>query len=172
LRVAVNVSSLQIRRRKFVEDVLHAIDDLTAEDYGLDLEITETVLLQDLDDARRKLRRLQEAGVRIAIDDFGTGYSSLGLLPSLPADILKIDRVFIRGLPDDPACTALTSSIIRIASALDLATVAEGVETSAQLELLRDFLCTQSQGYLHARPMPAEGLERLLAREQAATDTI
>jgi diguanylate cyclase (GGDEF)-like protein/PAS domain S-box-containing protein len=172
LRVGVNVSSLQIRRRKFVEDVLHAIEGLDAEGYGVDIEITETVLLQDLDDARRKLHRLREAGVRIAIDDFGTGYSSLGLLPSLPVDILKIDRVFIKGLPEDAACAALTSSIIRIASALGLATVAEGVETPAQLQLLRSFLCTQSQGYLHARPMPAEGLERLLAREQTAAHSI
>jgi diguanylate cyclase (GGDEF)-like protein/PAS domain S-box-containing protein len=168
LRVGVNVSSVQIRRRKFVEDVLQTVEGLTAtaDGFGLDLEITETVLLQDLDDARRKLHRLRAAGIRIAIDDFGTGYSSLGLLTTLPVDILKIDRVFIRGLPEDRASTALTSSIIQIASAFGLVTVAEGVERPAQLRMLRTFLCSQSQGYLHGKPMPREELEDLLAGER------
>ena len=130
---------------------------------GLDLEITESSVLRDLEDTRRKLRRLREAGVRIAIDDFGTGYSALGLLPTLPLDILKIDRVFIQGLPSDPASVALTSSIIRIASTFDLVTVAEGVESAPQLAMLRKFHCSQTQGYLHAKPMSAGELGALLA---------
>jgi diguanylate cyclase (GGDEF)-like protein/PAS domain S-box-containing protein len=162
LRVAVNVSALQIRRRRFVDEVLKAIDGLTADGFGVDLEITESSVLQDLEDTSRKLRRLREAGVRIAIDDFGTGYSSLGLLPRLPADILKIDKTFVRGLPDNQASVALTSSIIRIASTFGLATVAEGVETLVQLDMLRTFHCDQSQGYLHARPMPVDELETRL----------
>jgi EAL domain-containing protein (putative c-di-GMP-specific phosphodiesterase class I) len=158
----VNVSALQIRRRRFVDEVLKAIDGLTADGFGVDLEITESSVLQDLEDTSRKLRRLREAGVRIAIDDFGTGYSSLGLLPRLPADILKIDKTFVRGLPDNQASVALTSSIIRIASTFGLATVAEGVETLVQLDMLRTFHCDQSQGYLHARPMPVDELETRL----------
>jgi diguanylate cyclase (GGDEF)-like protein/PAS domain S-box-containing protein len=159
LRVAVNVSSLQIRRRRFVEEILQAVDSASPAKVGLDLEITETSLLQDLDDARRKLHHLRSAGIRIAIDDFGTGYSSLGLLPTVPVDILKIDRSFIQGLPRDRASVALTASIVQIATAFDLSTVAEGVESAEQLEMLRTFGCSQSQGFLHARPMPAKELE-------------
>ncbi len=165
LRIAVNVSAQQIRRRGFVEDVLRSIAGWSNADYGLDIEITETSLLQDLEETSRKLHALREAGVRIAIDDFGTGYSSLGLLPTLPIDILKIDRVFVRGLPQDHASISLTSSIIQIASAFDLATVAEGVETVEQLALLRELRCGHSQGYLHSRPVPLEELEPAFVKQ-------
>ncbi|MGQ0836332.1 MAG: EAL domain-containing protein [Gammaproteobacteria bacterium] len=163
LRVAVNVSALQIRRRTFVEQVLAVVSGWPLPGYGIDIEITETGLLQDLEGTTRKLRVLREAGVRVAIDDFGTGYSSLGLLSKLPVDLLKIDRTFINGLPDDRASRTLVSSIINLAFAFDLIAVAEGVETPAQLEALRAMKCPQSQGFLHARPMPAAQLEVLLA---------
>jgi diguanylate cyclase (GGDEF)-like protein len=163
LRVAVNVSALQIRRRNFVDQMLVAASGWARPGYGVDMEITETGLLQDLDGTTRKLRVLREAGVRVAIDDFGTGYSSLGLLSKLPVDLLKIDRVFIKGLPDDRASVTLVSSIISLAFAFDLIAVAEGVETPEQLAALRALKCPQSQGYLHARPMPAANLEALLA---------
>jgi diguanylate cyclase (GGDEF)-like protein/PAS domain S-box-containing protein len=167
LRISVNVSALQIRRRTFVEEVLRSAEGFGSDGYGIDIEITETSVLQDLEDTRRKLRLLREAGIRIAIDDFGTGYSSLGLLPTLPIDILKIDRAFIQGLPENPASVALTSSIIQIASAFGLATVAEGVESVAQLEKLRTLNCHQSQGYLHWKPMPIEALGTLLERQRS-----
>ena len=170
LRISVNVSALQIRRREFVEEVLRAVEDFATDDYGIDIEITETSVLQDLEDTRRKLRRLRTAGIRIAIDDFGTGYSSLGLLPTLPIDVLKIDRAFIHGLPQDQASVALTSSVIQIASAFGLATVAEGVESIEQLEMLRTLNCDQSQGYLHWKPMPVGELEELLARQARASE--
>ena len=170
LRVSVNVSALQIRRREFVEEVLRAVDGFGTDDYGIDIEITETSVLQDLEDTRRKLRRLRAAGIRIAIDDFGTGYSSLGLLPTLPIDTLKIDRAFIQGVPKDQASVALTSSVIQIASAFGLATVAEGVESIEQLEMLRILKCNHSQGYLHWRPMPFGELEELLARQARASE--
>jgi EAL domain-containing protein (putative c-di-GMP-specific phosphodiesterase class I) len=101
----------------------------------------------------------------VAIDDFGTGYSSLGLLSKLPVDLLKIDRTFISGLPDDPASGTLVSSIIGLASAFNLIAVAEGVETVQQLELLRKLKCNHSQGFLHSRPIPAEQLEQILAQQ-------
>jgi diguanylate cyclase (GGDEF)-like protein len=167
LRISVNVSALQIRRRAFVEEVVRRVEDFGNDGYGIDIEITETSVLQDLEDTRSKLRLLREAGIRIAIDDFGTGYSSLGLLPTLPIDILKIDRAFIQGLPENPASVALTSSIIQIASAFGLATVAEGVESVAQLEKLRTLNCHQSQGYLHWKPMPIEALGTLLERQRS-----
>lgn len=167
LRVAVNVASLQIRRRNFVETVLQHATGWAEPGYGIDLEITETGLLQDLEGTSRKLRELREAGLRIAIDDFGTGYSSLGLLSKLPVDSLKIDRGFISGLPADRASLTLVSSIIGLASAFDLTAVAEGVETKEQLALLRRFGCHQSQGYLHSRPLPVEQMDILLAHQRA-----
>lgn len=166
LRVAVNASALQTRRRTFVDRVLSAARASHADGCGLDIEITESSLLQDLDSTTRKLRELREAGIRIAIDDFGTGYSSLGLLSTLPLDLLKIDRVFIKGLPEDRASRTLVSSIIGLALAFDLIAVAEGVETIGQLDALRAMSCQQSQGYLHGQPMPAEELEALLARRR------
>ncbi len=169
LRVAVNVSALQVRRRTFVENVLNRATGWPVEGYGVDIEITETGLLQDLDGTSRKLRELRGAGLRIAIDDFGTGYSSLGLLSKLPVDLLKIDRAFISGLPSDRASVTLVSSIIGLASAFNLTTIAEGVERPEQLEILRTLKCHQSQGYLHSRPVPVEQIEALLERQGSAT---
>ncbi len=120
VRVAVNVSALQVRRRTFVDSVLKAATGWAHEGYGVDIEITETGLLQDLEGTSRKLRELRSEGLRIAIDDFGTGYSSLGLLSKLPVDLLKIDRAFISGLPADRASVTLVSSIISLASAFNL----------------------------------------------------
>jgi EAL domain-containing protein (putative c-di-GMP-specific phosphodiesterase class I) len=114
-----------------------------------------------------KLRALRAAGVRVAIDDFGTGYSSLSRLSDLPVDTLKIDRSFINGLPGDRAAACLVPTVIGLARAFELLTVAEGVETPAQLNFLRHAGCDQSQGFLHAKPMPAAALERLLARSES-----
>jgi diguanylate cyclase (GGDEF)-like protein len=165
VRVAVNVSVQQVRRRTFVDTVLGAAGDCLADGFGVDIEITETGLLHDMEGASRKLRELRNAGMRIAIDDFGTGYSSLGLLSKLPVDILKVDRSFISGLPGDRASVTLVSSIIGLASAFNLTVVAEGVETLGQLEQLRRLKCNYSQGYLHSRPVPSLELERMLAAQ-------
>jgi len=165
VRIAVNVSAQQIRRRTFVGQVLAAARPCLGERYGLDLEITETGLLHDVDGASRKLRELRAAGLRIALDDFGTGYSSLGLLSKLPVDLVKIDRSFITGLPADKASVTLVSSVIGLASSFGLRVVAEGVETEGQLRILREMGCNQSQGYLHSRPVAAEQFAKLL-REQ------
>jgi diguanylate cyclase (GGDEF)-like protein len=169
VRIAVNVSVQQVRRRTFVDHVLTATSDCASDGFGVDLEITETGLLHDMDAASRKLRELRAAGMRIAIDDFGTGYSSLGLLSKLPVDILKIDRSFIAGLPAERASVTLVSSIIGLASAFNLAVVAEGVETLGQLEQLRRMRCNYSQGYLHSRPVPAAEFERMLAAQAIRT---
>jgi len=165
LRVAVNVSAVQLRQRTFVRNVLEACARLEeCEGFGLDLEITETTLLQDLEGTSRKLRELRSNGIRIALDDFGTGYSSLGLLSKLPVDLLKIDRSFVHGLPDDPASVALVESIIRLASAFDLVAVVEGVETTKQLDALRSMRCNYWQGFLHGPPVPVSQIERILPR--------
>jgi diguanylate cyclase (GGDEF)-like protein len=166
VRVSVNVSALQLRRRTFVDDVLETAKGLNEGGFGLDLEITETSLLQDLDVITAKLHPLRSTGIRIALDDFGTGYSSLGLLTRLPVDVLKIDRSFIRGLPADCAHVALTSSIVQLASAFRLATIAEGVETREQLDQLRKLGCTRIQGQVYSKPLPEDQFQRLLYQKR------
>jgi diguanylate cyclase (GGDEF)-like protein len=166
LHVAVNCSPLQLRRAGFAEQVLDIVSGWTGGGWGLDLEITESLLIDPASSEVMKLRALRNAGVRVAIDDFGTGYSSLSRLSDLPVDTLKIDRSFIDGLPGDRACARLVPTVISLARAFDLVTVAEGVETRAQLNFLERAGCMQSQGFLHAQPMPAAALEALLALEQ------
>jgi len=168
VRAAVNVSAVQFRGRDFIDFMLDSVKDLPRDPHGcgIDLEITETALLQDIDGANRQLRELRAAGIRIALDDFGTGYSSLGLLSKLPVDLLKIDRSFISGLPGDHTSMTLTRTIIALASSFGLLTVAEGVETAQQFELLRTLNCDQSQGYFHCAPVAAQEIDKLLAADQ------
>jgi diguanylate cyclase (GGDEF)-like protein len=168
VRVAVNVSAVQFRGRAFIDFMLNLVKDWSGDPqgFGIDLEITETALLQDVDGANRQLRELRAAGIRIALDDFGTGYSSLGLLSKLPVDLLKIDRSFISGLPGDHTSMTLTRTIIALASAFGLLTVAEGVETAEQFELLQDLNCDQSQGYFHCPPVPAQEIDKLLVQDR------
>ena len=169
MRVGVNVSAQQLGQREFLQGLLGLAERLAPFDgFGLDIEITETTLFKDLAGMSAKLRELRKAGIRVALDDFGTGYSSLGLLSKLPVDVLKIDRSFVIGLPEDPASVTLVASIVELASAFDLITVAEGVESEQQLAALRGLRCSHSQGFLHSAPVPARELERMLARAQAA----
>ena len=168
MRLAVNVSATQLKQPEFVPGLLGLAERLAPlTGFGLDIEITETTLMQDLEGTSRKLQELRQAGIRIALDDFGTGYSSLGLLSKLPVDALKIDRSFVAGLPDDQASVTLVASIVELASAFDLVTVAEGVETAEQVAALRALRCRQSQGFLHSAPVPASELEHMLARGDA-----
>jgi diguanylate cyclase (GGDEF)-like protein len=165
VHVAVNCSPLQLRRPRFAEQVLDIVAGWTGGGWGLDLEITESLLIDPESAEVLQLRCLRNAGVRMAIDDFGTGYSSLSRLSDLPVDTLKIDRSFINGLPGDRASARLVPTVISLARAFDLMTVAEGVETRAQLNFLERAGCMQSQGFLHAQPMPAAALEPLLVRQ-------
>jgi EAL domain-containing protein (putative c-di-GMP-specific phosphodiesterase class I) len=135
----------------------------------LELELTEGMLMEDIEQSRVDLRELKDMGVRLAVDDFGTGYSSLSYLKRFPLDTLKIDRSFIQDLPGDHDDAAITTAIIRLAKSLGLTTVAEGVETEAQRALLLAEGCDCLQGYLWGRPVPAAELEALLrqVREKA-----
>jgi diguanylate cyclase (GGDEF)-like protein len=167
MRVGVNVSAQQLRQREFLHGLLGLAERLAPlAGFGLDIEITETTLLQDLEGTSEKLRELRKAGIRVALDDFGTGYSSLGLLSKLPVDVLKIDRSFVLGLPEDVASVTLVASVIELASAFDLITVAEGVETAEQLAGLRALRCSHSQGFLHSAAVPAHELAQMLSRER------
>ena len=129
IRVAVNVSPLQLRRRDFVDRVLASIAPSGSSAAGLDIEITESMLMHDLELSIRKLAQLREAGLGVAIDDFGTGYSSLRLLAKLPVDTLKIDKSFVQSIVDTPNVATLVSTVISLARAFNMKTVAEGVET-------------------------------------------
>jgi PAS domain S-box-containing protein/diguanylate cyclase (GGDEF)-like protein len=164
IRVAVNVSPLQLRRRDFVERVLRSIDPTIKRPAGIDIEITESMLMQDIELSIGKLTQLREAGIGVAIDDFGTGYSSLRLLARLPIDTLKIDRSFVQSITDGAKNMMLVSTIISLARTFGMRTVAEGVETAEQLQLLARIDCDQAQGFLFARPAPASEVPAVVAR--------
>jgi EAL domain-containing protein (putative c-di-GMP-specific phosphodiesterase class I) len=171
-RIAINLSPPELRRQNNARDILDSIgtDLLGDPGWGIDIEVTEGALVGDSSGCINALRLLRGAGLRIAIDDFGTGFSSLGRLSELPIDTLKIDRSFTIRLPDDAKGCTLVSTIIDLAHAFDMTTVAEGVETSAQLAYLTQHGCDASQGYLHSRPVPKEEFERLLAPPVSAAD--
>jgi diguanylate cyclase (GGDEF)-like protein len=162
-RIAVNVSPLQHGQPDFVERLEAVLKKYPLASRGLDLEITESVLMEDLAGNTEKLRRAKAAGLSVAIDDFGTGYSSLGYISRLPIDALKIDRSFVTRMAEDPQEVAIVTTIISLAHALDLKVIAEGVETEQQAHLLRLLKCDQIQGYLVARPQAAADMEAQLA---------
>src|SRR3989441_267075 len=163
-RIAVNVSQLQLRRKSFVEDVRAALRADGADGGGVDLEITESLLMHHAAESIRKLAALRDSGLRISLDDFGTGFSSLAYLSRLPLDTLKIDRGFVQGMTENPHDTSIVGTIISLAQALRLKVVAEGVETEQQAQLLRLLRCDQAQGFLFSRPVPAEDIEALLKK--------
>jgi diguanylate cyclase (GGDEF)-like protein len=163
VRIAVNISPVELRRRNTAQEILECIGDLAGDpDWGIDIEITEGALFGDSSACVHALRLLRAAGVRIAIDDFGTGFSSLGRLSELPIDTLKIDRMFTSRLPADRRGCTLVSTIIGLSHAFDMTAVAEGVETRDQLNYLMREGCDESQGFLHSRPVPKADFERLL----------
>jgi diguanylate cyclase (GGDEF)-like protein len=161
-RVAVNVSSLLLRRRTFVEDVRTALGGTTLGGGGVDLEITESLLMSDIEESIRKLRALRETGMHIALDDFGTGYSSLAYLSRLPIDTVKIDRGFVRNMVSKAEDASIVSAILSLARALNLRVVAEGVETETQARLLGRLGCDEMQGFLFSPAVPAEAIAALL----------
>lgn len=163
-RIAVNVSALQLGQPDFVASVDAVLKTTPEAAEGLDLELTESVLMVDLAGNIEKLRAVKERGLQVAIDDFGTGYSSLGYLSRLPLDALKVDRSFIDHMAEDPQQMSIVTAIISLAHAIDLKVIAEGVETATQAQLLRLLRCDQIQGYLLARPQPAEAVVKLLGQ--------
>ena len=155
LVMAVNLSSLQFKRGNLVETVTNALALSGLPAAQLELELTESILLQDMETVMKTLRRLKEMGVKLSIDDFGTGYSSLSYLKRLEVDKLKIDQSFVRDMVDDSGDAAIVKAIIQLGHTLQLTVIAEGVENEAQLEILRGLECDEIQGYLFGRPVPA-----------------
>jgi diguanylate cyclase len=161
-RIAVNVSSIQLLRRDFVEQVRALLDQLVPRAVALDFEITESVLMQDVEGSIRKLHAVRDLGVNIAVDDFGTGYSSLAYLSRLPVNALKIDRSFTHCMLGGGEHMSIVSTIVSLAHAMQLKVIAEGVETREQLNMLRSLGCDEIQGYLISHPVPALKVEGIL----------
>ncbi|MCI0911590.1 putative bifunctional diguanylate cyclase/phosphodiesterase [Pseudomonas sp. NPDC089743] len=161
--MAINVAALQIERSDYVSSLAQALECHGLAPSLLEVEITESLLMESQQQACEVLAQLQAMGVTTAVDDFGTGYSSLAYLRALPIDHLKIDRAFIKDLPDDDDAVAVARAIIDLGHALGFRITAEGIETQEQYDFLRNAGCDQGQGYLLARPMPAADLARWLA---------
>lgn len=169
IRIAVNVTPMQLGQPGFADTFHRCTRSWTGDGWGLDIEITERMLQEDSAEEIARLDHLRASGTRVAIDDFGTGYSSLSRLSSLPIDTLKIDRSFITGLVPGTPGEALIQTIISLARALKLSTIAEGVETQEQLQQLRRMGCEEFQGYLYSKPVCAEDFVALLAAARNAS---
>ncbi|MFW9267968.1 PAS domain S-box protein [Pseudomonas sp. NR3] len=161
-KLCVNISPRQFRQSDFVERIESSLSRHGLPYCVLKLEITEGIVIQNLDDTIGKMRRLKKLGVSFAMDDFGTGYSSLTYLKRLPVDTLKIDQSFVRDATSDPNDAEIIRAIVAMARSLNLEMIAEGVETLEQLQFLQGLDCHLYQGYLHSRPLPLEAFERLL----------
>jgi EAL domain-containing protein (putative c-di-GMP-specific phosphodiesterase class I) len=161
--VSVNISIVQFRQSNLVEKVRKVLETFGLAPALLTAEITESSFMEDLEFTKATLTELRDIGISISIDDFGTGYSSLSYLKRLPVDNLKIDISFIRELGKDRDAEAIVSAIITMANALNMKTIAEGVETEEQWRILRLLRCDITQGFYFSRPLPAEGIEKLFA---------
>jgi EAL domain-containing protein (putative c-di-GMP-specific phosphodiesterase class I) len=163
VKVAVNVSPAQLKSRNLLKSVTAALEASGMPASRLQLEITESVLMQNTFSTLETLHGLRKLGVQIAMDDFGTGYSSLSYLRSFPFDKIKIDRSFINDIADKDESGAIVQAVTSLASRLNIATTAEGVETEAQLQIVERLGCTEMQGYLYSRPVPLNQLIALLS---------
>ena len=160
-RIAVNVSALQFHQSDFVSNVKQALEDTGASPTWLTLEMTESILLQDVDETVEKIQMLKRLGVRFSIDDFGTGYSSLAYLKRLPIDEIKIDRSFVRDIMIDANDAALVDTILTLAGHIGLEVVAEGVESAQIFKFLGERGCPYFQGYYFSEPVSAEAFDAL-----------
>jgi predicted signal transduction protein with EAL and GGDEF domain len=162
INVCVNVSARQFTEKNLISHVVGALKDSGLNAKYLELELTESLIMQDVEQAVATMKELQGLGVQLSIDDFGTGYSSLSALKNFPVVRLKIDKSFIDGLPADENDRAVASAVISLGQKLNLKVIAEGVETDAQVAFLRDNNCDEIQGYHFSRPIPAQEIEELL----------
>ena len=162
--LSVNISSIQFRQHDFVNKIINTLYKYDMNPEDLEIELTESVLIDEYYNVCEKMEELRDFGIRISIDDFGTGYSSLSYLKKLPADTIKIDKSFIDTLNNDRSTGIIVSSIINMSQDLGFKTVAEGVETDEQLRALKDMSCDLIQGYFLGRPIDKEAMDELLLR--------
>lgn len=160
--MSLNVSAIQYKQADFIERVVHILEKYDVSPYEIELEITESILIDDFKEITEKLCALREIGIKISLDDFGTGYSSLSYLKGLPIDTLKIDKSFIDTVITDENTRIITESIIYMVKKLGFETIAEGVETQEQYDYLHAIDCDNIQGYYLGKPMPPEGIEALI----------
>lgn len=163
LILSLNVSAVQCKQKDFIESLLQILEQYEVEPDEIEIEVTETILIEDFETISKRLDELREIGVKISLDDFGTGFSSLSYLKGLPIDTLKIDKTFVDTLLTDVNTKIITESIIYMVKRLGYETIAEGVETEGQFQYLKELGCDIIQGYYLGRPMPAEEIEDLLA---------
>jgi EAL domain-containing protein (putative c-di-GMP-specific phosphodiesterase class I) len=168
IRVTVNLSVRQFHQKNLADSVARILEQAGLDAQRLELEITESCLMQNTQTTVTLLTELNRLGVRISIDDFGTGYSSLAYLKRFPIDTLKIDRSFVCDIDTDPDDAAIVKAIIALAQSLEMHVIAEGVEDQKQLEFLRTYQCNEIQGYLVSPPLPAGDFAALLAQEPHA----
>lgn len=162
ITVSVNLTGKQLQQDNFTAVLKEIIKDTGLRADYLELEITESMIIKDLDVALGILKDLKSIGVRISLDDFGTGYSSLNYLKRLPIDTIKIDKSFIDEITEDSKEEAIAESIISLAHKMNLSVIAEGIETKKQLEFIRERKCDKAQGYYFSKPLPVEEIERML----------
>ena len=158
----MNISTRQFQQEDLGEMVARTLEDTAVSPDSLELELTESCLINHQDMLTPTLKYFKDLGVSLALDDFGTGYSSLSFLKHFPLDTLKIDRSFVQGLHSNDQDKAITLAIVALARRLELGTVAEGVETQQQLDVLRKHQCSLAQGYLFSKPVPADEITRWL----------
>ena len=168
--MSVNLSARQFGQPDLVDQVEAILTETGLDASTLELEITESVVMDQSEVGVRTLHRLRDMGVRLVLDDFGTGYSSLAYLKHLPLDTIKIDRTFVAGL-DGEADRSIVEAVIALAHGLRITVVAEGIETEAQFEILRSMGCDVGQGYLFARPLPEAEAARLLSPGRSSAST-
>jgi EAL domain-containing protein (putative c-di-GMP-specific phosphodiesterase class I) len=159
LRIAVNVSARHFQQKDFLDRLVEVLGETRLDPTSLELELTETSIMENTEQAAKLLGRIRNLGVKVAIDDFGTGYSSLSYLKRLPIDTVKLDRSFVMGATTDPDDAALVMAIITLAHNLHLRVIAEGIERDDQVAFLRLLRCDEAQGFLFGKPMPPELFE-------------
>jgi EAL domain-containing protein (putative c-di-GMP-specific phosphodiesterase class I) len=165
--MAVNLSARQLQRPEIIEEVSSILEETGLDPSTLILEITESVMMADMELSIARLGELKDLGVKLAVDDFGTGYSSLNYIRRFPVDILKVDKSFVDGVNEGGEASALTAAVIELAGILNLKPVAEGIERADQLERLLELHCDMGQGFFFAKPLEQDALKSLLTERLA-----
>jgi diguanylate cyclase (GGDEF)-like protein/PAS domain S-box-containing protein len=162
LPVTVNLSSIQLRQKDFTDTVIRVLKESGMDPHYLELELTESILMQHIEETAAKLQEMKDLGIQVSLDDFGTGYSSLNYLKRFPIDAIKIDRSFVKDIEKDRDSASIVNAVIAMGHSLNLKVIAEGVETGQQLTYLRENGCDQAQGYLISAPLPEDALMQFL----------
>ena len=166
ITVSINLTAIDFYQTNVTEVISTALRETGLAPQWLDVELTESLALKDIDHAVAQMKEIKELGVKLSMDDFGTGYSSLSYIQILPITVLKLDRSFIMYLEDDAISREIVSAVIRIAKSKKIETIAEGIETIGQADILRESGCDQAQGYFFGKPMPADKFEQFLRERQ------